>query len=213
MINKQIKTIILGLTLASVSACSPVSGMYSGGEVQKRNIVQHVRLSETVDIAQLENFGLSGETKYQINNFLTINRVGYGDSISLDVGENRTDVHNAVRKHLLSLGYKLEDRAPITGAAPKAGQGILIVDRFVVTPPNCHSTTTMGQIIPLTVTSPSFGCSQQVNLGLMVANPQDLIEPQETSRANAEVSTAAVNAYRLGKPPKGTQMSSPLSAR
>lgn len=211
MTNKIIKSIVLGLSLAGVSACAPTSTVYSGAEVQKRNLVQHVRITETVDISQIGNGGLSASAKTQINGFLNINKVGYGDSISLDAGDKQNQASTAVRKHLLSMGYILQNNAPITGSAPKSGQGILIVDRFVVTPPNCHNTEQVGKNIPLTVTSPSFGCSTQANLGLMVANPQDLVEPQNTTSTRAEVSAAAVSAYRLGKGAKGTQISSPLS--
>jgi pilus assembly protein CpaD len=202
MINQPIKSIILGITLAGLSACAPTSGTYSGAEVQMRNLVQHVRLSETVDLSTADNADLSAEAKLQINRFLKINMVGYGDRLSLDVGDDQTGVYNAVRAHLLSFGYILENQAPISGAAPNLGQGILIVDRFIVTPPNCHSTSKVGGNIPLTISSPSFGCSHQVNLGLMVANPQDLIDPQNTRLTSGEVSSAAVKAYRLGLPPK-----------
>lgn len=212
MKNKYIKSIALGLGLISVSACSQHLGTYNSVDAQKRNIVQHVRLTENIDVSYAAS-GLATGTKEQINLFLRINQVGYGDKLSLDLGQqaNANAKRSAVRKHLLSQGFILEKHAPITGSAPRANHGLLIVDRFILTPPNCNSTHTQGNSIPITINSPSYGCSSQVNLGVMVANPQDLVEPQQTENSNTEVSVAAVSDYRNNAPAKGTQIASPLS--
>lgn len=209
---RLIKSIALGLTLFSVAACNQHFGPYGNSDTQLRNVVNHVRLTENIDVSNSAT-GLSTASARQINLFLRINNVGYGDKISIDLGEqtNANAKREAVRKHLNSVGLKLEDRAPITGPKPQENRGILVVDRFIVTPPNCHGNFSQGNSMPITVTSPTFGCSHQVNLGLMVANPQDLVDPQQTAPTNAEVAVSGVGDYRNGSAAKGTQITSPLS--
>ncbi len=85
------------------------------------------------------------------------------------------------------------DIRPIAWVAPN--RAIVMVDRYVVTLPPCPNWS-MGPGSDFTnQTSSNFGCSDAVNLGLMVANPADLAEGRPLGPADGKPAAAAVARY------------------
>lgn len=211
---KNISLAILGVALLGTAACAPYANSYHDASIEKRNLVQHLRLTEVISFNDFAGGQISPQTQSQIDRFLNINQARYGDSISLDLGaqDDQAAKQKAVKNHLLARGYFLSSQAPITAEAPQDNAGILIIDRYIVTPPNCYEDHNFGKNISLSINAPSHGCATQANLGLMVANPQDLIDPSPLSTLNSEGGVRAVSDYRNALPPKGTQARSPLGS-
>lgn len=192
-------------SLALAAGCMPKSAQFTGVAPQKRNEVQLVRLTHPVNFNASTGEMLPGEAA-RIDSFLDSIRLGYGDAVSLDVGDGTVPANRwrAVNAHLNQRGVWLEDRAPISGAAPQAGSAVLVVDRYVVSAPNCGD---WGQNLTHNWSngqSPNFGCSTTTLLGLMVANPRDLIHGQPDSGPVGESATSAIV---RGRTERGTSLS------
>jgi len=183
--------ILASLVLAA--ACVPKSAQFTGVAPQKRNEVQMVRMTHEVRFNPTTGEMLTGEAN-RIDSFLSSIRFGYGDTVSLDVGDGPVPANRwrAVNAHLNQRGIWLEDRAPISGAAPRPGSAVLVIDRYVVSAPNCSD---WGQNLSVNWSngqSPNFGCSTTTLLGLMVANPRDLIHGQPDGGPVGEAATDAI---------------------
>lgn len=81
------------------------------------------------------------------------------------------------------------------------GTAVIRRERYLVTLPACPdwSKPAAGAGDFTNTHSSNFGCAAAVNLGLMIAQPADLVEPRQVGPTDARVAAAAVNAYRAGK--------------
>lgn len=184
-------------SLALAAGCVPKSAQFTGVAPQKRNEVQLVRLTHDVRFDASTGELLPGEAA-RMDSFLNSIRIGYGDAVSLDLGDGPVGANRwrAVNSHLNQRGIWLEDRAPISGAAPRVGSGVLVVDRHVVTAPDCMDWSQDLSTNWANGQSPTFGCSTTTMLGLMVANPRDLIRGRPASGPVGEAATAAIESNR-----------------
>ncbi|MEE2690502.1 MAG: CpaD family pilus assembly protein [Pseudomonadota bacterium] len=120
-----------------------------------------------------------------------------GAGTDLDGQETASDI----RRYLNELGVEWSQ---ITGATYRAGsekrQLIMSYTHYVATPSACGdwSGDTMSRYRNLN--SPNFGCATQNNLAAMVADPRDLIQPADSSPADAEGRIRVIRAYRTGEP-------------
>lgn len=205
----RVGSIIVSLAIAA--GCVPKSAQHTGVATPKRNEVQLVRLTHEVVFGGQQG-GLSAAEAGKINAFLSSIRYGYGDTVSLDMGNNQmAGVRwNAVNDHLNQSGIWLSDRAPIAGAAPRPGTAVLVVDRYVVQAPQCGDWGQLTSTNWSNAPSPQFGCSTVTLLGLMVANPRDLIQGQTDDHASG---AAAADAIRRGLAAQGQGITLGLSLR
>lgn len=212
MFTKLPKLLCIGIAALSVTACNSTTHKYAGVETMKRNAVEHARLTQRID-TRLENGSLSGSAKTQINAFLAISQARYGDVFSLDTGDEGDAgqaKRQAVGQYLAGHGVRLQDGEVITNSVPGEFEAVLVIDRYVVTPPSCHGSVHTRQT-PVNQASPGFGCASRSNLGIMVANPRDLIIANEFAGPNAQTAAKAARDYRTGAPPNGPALSSPIS--
>jgi pilus assembly protein CpaD len=68
-----------------------------------------------------------------------------------------------------------------------------------VTPPDCPDWTRSGAADFTTQAATNFGCATTTNLGLMVADPGDLVRGRPAPSADGEAATLGVQRYRTGK--------------
>ena len=89
--------------------------------------------------------------------------------------------------------------APPAPAAPN--EAVIRRERYVVALPDCPnwSKPAAGAGDFTNTASSNFGCADTVNLGLIVAQPADLIEPRQLGFTDARPAVEAVNNYRRGK--------------
>lgn len=196
--NNTIRALVSVIALVSVSACVPSAAQYSGAANEKRNEVRMVRLTHAVDVS--DNGQLSSAAAASLDLFLSENSVGYGDSLSLDAGDmpagdlDRGAISNQLRSH----GLLLSSQQTIAGAMPAEGTIVLVVDRYVVTTPNCNDWSMSSKPNYANAESAGFGCSSRSILGLMVANPRDLVQGQEDDGPNASAAGKAIKSYTGG---------------
>ncbi len=193
--HNTIRALVSVMALLSVSACIPSAAQYSGAANEKRNEVRMVRLTHAVDVAGGKKLGVAAAAELDL--FLNENSIGYGDSLSLDAGDGPAgdDDRAAIAKHLRGHGLLLGNQQTIAGAMPVAGTIVLVVDRYVVTTPNCSDWSMKSKPNYANAETSAFGCSTRAILGQMVANPRDLVQGQIDDGPNASAASNAVGSY------------------
>ena len=86
----------------------------------------------------------------------------------------------------------LGDETPVKGAVK------VIVRRYIVTLPGCPDWTG-GPGTYTNMASRNFGCTTATNLGLMVADPQDLVVGRDPDISDGDYLATSIDRYRKGK--------------
>jgi pilus assembly protein CpaD len=98
----------------------------------------------------------------------------------------------AISSRLLRWGI-VADARPIAWVAPN--RAIVLVDRYTVTLPPCPNWSMPSGPDFTNQPSSNFGCSQAINLGLMVASPADLTYGRPLGPADGKPAASAVARY------------------
>lgn len=183
------------LVLAGCRASLPAH--YDGAEKVARNEVHLVRMTHEVPGGP---DGLDEQGRSDVIAFLNERDVGYGDGVSLIAGEGFSpkagdDVARILRAYGLSL-----ERPPALSEEPRGGSAILVLDRYVVTPPDCPNSILDIAKNYANAGSPAFGCATVINIGQMVANPRDLLTGESEAGPNTGKATQAIRQWREDVP-------------
>lgn len=81
-----------------------------------------------------------------------------------------------------------------------ADQLLVKVERYVVTLPDCPDWTKSPYQFHDNEVGSNFGCANTTNLGLMVADPRDLVIGRALGPEEGDPAMAAIARYRAGKP-------------
>ncbi len=219
---KKIKNFISGhiSILASVmislilAGCSGATN-YMDSDSHKRNEVEMVRIPFTVTF-EAGSPNLSGKMTEELDIFMMKSNVSYGDELSMDFPlqrDGKLSKQNETRLASLSAllkkrGLRLSTDITPYGLSPRENQARLLISRYVVTPPRCGDWSQPSNKNYGNSSLLNLGCANQANLGLMVANPRDLIIGTNNGSPDAEKSAKAVNTYRTKKPANGTSNAS-----
>lgn len=87
----------------------------------------------------------------------------------------------------------------------------LTYERYFVDLPECRGWYEDPSFNPSNSTHMNFGCATQRNLGMMVADPADLISPATGGTQDAQRAAAILQLYRVGQP-TSAETSSQLEA-
>lgn len=103
---------------------------------------------------------------------------------------------------LLTLGRR-RWQPGLLGAEGEAGLGgdevAVVVDVATVVLPPCPNWTGWSQDTFSNRPASNFGCATAINLGLQVANPEDLVQGRTPGLSDGTVLSAAIERYRQGK--------------
>lgn len=78
-----------------------------------------------------------------------------------------------------------------------SGSGVeIIIERYVVIPPSCGNFSQVMGDAQQAYSHTNFGCADIANLGMMVANPRDLIIGRPLGDSDGTVIAAGVDRYR-----------------
>ena len=213
---KKIMNKISGFVSGLVSAllcliligCSG-SANFIDGDNQKRNEVAMIRIPLMVSF-ESGSATLSAEGIARLDMFMMGSNVSYGDELSMDFPLTREGALSGMNRqrmafmseHLKKNGLHLSPDVTPYGARPATNKARFLISRYVVTPPTCGdwsqpSTGNYGN-----ASLPDLGCSNQANLGLMVANPRDLIIGTSNNMPDTESAAKAVHVFRAKPPTK-----------
>lgn len=201
-ITSVFKPITIGLALLGTTACMHDNVVEPTlGETINRNAVTMVRLGHTITAEDDGTDTPSGATFAALGAFLLSVKAGHGDIIMMDSASS-TVRRDAVAAYLKKRGLVYAGEAPL-GEEPAHGTINLYVERYIVTPPACGRWPNEASNNTRNNTSSYFGCAVTSNLGMMVANPRDLIAGENGGNSTA----AAVGALYTPTPqPTGPTM-------
>ena len=150
---------------------------------------------------------LSDAERARLHQFLARHDAGYGDTIRIGSRATHTDgndIRRASRRET-TVAAELRRLELKTGLLPEGPAGtdpdgsILIeIGRHVVVPPDCPDWTKRADGDPANRRSSNFGCATAVNLGLMVADPGDLMRGRTGGPADGAVGARRYKSYREG---------------
>lgn len=200
---KLSKLVLMGLScLFFVTGCGSSLSNYSGVEPQNRNEVEMVRIPYSVNFEDGSEV-LSKVEISRLNNFLATSNITYGNEFSMDFpldrNGNLSDIDTKRLSYISNLlkdsGLYMSEKVTPFGMEPRVNTGRLIVSKYVVTLPECGWSQPSYPNYENAPTS-NFGCASQANLGLMIANPKDLLTGQSGGKTNAERAAFAVERYQ-----------------
>lgn len=138
-----------------------------------------------------------------LGDFLMRSGIGRGDSVTIHAPRRDGNLHDPVtasrlgflRGELSAMGIKSVVPLAQDLGATQAEIITVAVERSVVVSPDC------AQPLPAVGNRPRFvmGCSNEVNLGLMVVDPLDIEQGRELTPADGEATTLSIQRYRAGE--------------
>ncbi|MFQ5534734.1 MAG: CpaD family pilus assembly lipoprotein [Sphingomonadales bacterium] len=193
-------TAALGLT---ATACTSSHAPWTGAQTMKRNTVELVRMTHDINLAQ-DGTVLDAAERQRLSNFFDSIALGYGDELAIDPGDGPgADARwSAVGAYLKEIGLTVEAGRAVYGSPPDANSARIIVGRYIVTPPKCPNWAKRAERDFQNTPTSNMGCANTTNLGLMVANPRDLLEGRGELTPDTDLAARAVLQYRAGKTKK-----------
>lgn len=178
-------SLLVAASMVGLTACVQTDvDVPTQAETVMRNSVQMVRLPLEIRAEDDGTITPSGGTLARVNAFLASVEAGYGDVVMLDAGTVDDGRLDAMADFIRSKGLAYGGKAAL-GAEPADGSMMLYVERYVVTVPNCGQWE--EELTDDRRNNPSsfHGCSVTTSLGLMVANPRDLVAGQGRGNSTA----------------------------
>lgn len=202
----------LALVLAAVAlvACAPMpqNAQWASVDSPKENQVLFLRHRHDVAFGAGSPILIQSE-RDRLAAFMGREKVGYGDRIAITFAADPTDPEaerlasrrsDVVAAYLRHLGFQAAIRPEI--AAPGRGDResvSVVVGRYVVVPPACPDWRKPSHDDPSNTPSSNLGCANVTNLGLMVADPADLLVGREAPLGDGERAAKAIERYRSGE--------------
>jgi pilus assembly protein CpaD len=194
--------------IAGALAACDSPGEWSAAEAPRHVRVDFQRLTHTAGFS-VSATQLAKNEQESLNAFLQAAQVTTDDPVYLEgaagdrLGAARI---SALARDLTRQGYSVATLPTAPDAVPKNAL-LVVVERYVVTPPDCPNWTKSSSDDHENAQSSNFGCSDANNLGLMVADPRDLVIGRNLGPAGAAQAGLAIQRYRAGQttPLLGTQ--------
>lgn len=223
---KVCRITVLGIAL--LSGCTPEVAQWTPAESPKENRVDRAVFTYTVPYAAHAK-GMSSLEKGKLLNFLKSNILspyavritleeygGHSDKRFMDIerelvrfgipsslihrnfdhvdesyGEHHQHKHHAEKKcHRKHHPHKSHSHGSVV---------LIVLERFLVITPSCANFSEQIGNANQAYSSSNFGCSTEANLGMMIANPQDLLRGRDHSPYDGQVIAAGVTRYEADK--------------
>lgn len=202
--------LIAVLVMAVVAACAPEASHWSPGQKVKRNEVRWIAFEHSVRFEDASD-GLGDAERKRLHRFLARHDAGYGDTLLIGAPGNPAtddDILRAGRRETaVAAGIReIRGQGLPTGLLPDNassanwdGSVKIVLGRYVVVPPKCPDWSKRADGDSANRVSSNFGCASATNLGLMVANPGDLVRGRTPGPADGSVGSRRYKAYREGE--------------
>ena len=155
---------------------------------------------------------LTNGQRQRLDAFLARLEAGYGDRFYVVAGRDRggepkqAAARLAERRRQAVMAFMELRRLRVLplriefGVDVPVGQAVkVIVRRYVVTLPGCPDWTGRPGISYNNIPSSNFGCATAVNLGLMVADPGDMVAGRHPGLMDGEFVARSIERYRKGE--------------
>jgi pilus assembly protein CpaD len=202
MTDRLLRHLCLCFVLA-LAGCTPPVSEWSDAEASKQIRVDYVRLQHdaafmpgSADLAEGEADGLAA--------FIEQAEVAPQDHVFFQPASNDTLAAARIgqlTRELIQRGIGATTLPPSTSAVA-ADHMTVVVERYVVTPPDCPNWTKPPYGDHSNTPASNFGCATATNLGLMVADPRDLVIGRSLGPPRGDPALYGYSRYRVGKPRK-----------
>jgi len=203
---QTIKQSLAIATLAVVAGCQsfPYVEDWSNVPERKQPQVSEVQYSHQVSFAPA-SAELSGKEGERLLAFLNNTQAARKDAFYLvsgnpEVPTNLSDARKTiVADYLSTFGVEIGSLSSDFGVTSPAVDAVnLVIRRYVVTLPGCPDWS--GERFTYNnVPTSNWGCASATNLGLMVAEPGDLIRGRDEGNADGAYAATSIANYRKGE--------------
>jgi len=209
------------LAIALIAGCAPEpENMAAATNEPKENKVEFVVLTHPVNF-QLHSPVMQPSEEQALAAFLSKVDVGYGDRVTVGqapargvpeslASRRRASVLLALRRHNVRVGPLGFPGSGAASADAADGAVMVRVSRYVVTGPPCPDWRKPEAADFTNTPTSNFGCATVTDLGLMVADPSELVHGSPAGAADGEFAARAVELYRSGALSKSIVPDPPL---
>lgn len=163
--------------------------------------VQPVSITHTVSFSG-QGVTLDRVAGGDIDAFLVRQQVGQGDVMEVAIPVGGGEIARGRAERVLAyLNLKRLRAGMVINDDPKMPDDAvrLIVHRYQVTLPGCPDWTDKGGITHANQVHSNWSCANAVNLGLMVANPGDLVRGRNAGHGDGAAQVLGIQRYRQGE--------------
>lgn len=185
---------------AALAACQSPQAEWSNVEAPRQMRVDYHRFTHAAAFPAGKNELAPGEAQ-RLDAFLRSAEVTPNDPVYLEAPSN----DKAASTRISALARDLTRKGYAVGTLPSARDAVapnsllVVVERYTVTPPDCPNWTKSPSGNHENADDSNFGCATLTNLGLMVADPRDLVIGREMGPEAADHAGLAIQRYREGK--------------
>lgn len=139
------------------------------------------------------------DERERLEGFLGQINLRQSDGVYLVAGSRAVDRKLLLGDYLSSRGIAIKSRRSDFGMRiPDSDAVSIVVRRYVVTLPACPDWS--GELTTYNnVPTSNWGCATSTNLGLMVAEPEDLVRGRNPGLADGEAAARSIDLYRKGE--------------
>lgn len=193
------KHLLICLSLAAaLPACTPETSEYTETEAPKQLHVDYVRLSHVVTFSPGKMELAPGEAE-KLNVFLGDSEVGSQDHVYLEPSNENQLTATRIGEVVREMSKHGVGAQTLPAGLEPADRMKIIVERYVVTPPDCPNWTTPGYGNHSNQTHSNYGCADASNFARMVADPRDLVVGRTMGPGEGDPAIAGLTRYRQGK--------------
>jgi pilus assembly protein CpaD len=195
--------LLLGSAL-TIPGCGSQEQYFTPSAAPKENRVDWITYRHQIGF-DANGAALSNGERARFEKFLSEIDVGYGDQVALALTGAPGQATQMADRRLEAVKGFLRNRAIDAAVAPSAQQGAwdgsvaVVVGRYVVTPPHCPNWEKDPGYDFNNTESSNLGCATTTNLGLMVADPGDLVRSRRVGPADGTAQAKAIEKYREGR--------------
>jgi pilus assembly protein CpaD len=196
--------------VALVAGCNNDPALIGYAEWQQQDPPPRLEVRDA-PVAHAVNFepgatALSQTEAGAISGFLAAQEVEPGERVRLEAPSAGPADTDRIVQRLATLRGLLEDQGVSVEMAPPAAPGALgpdqirlIASRATAVNPDCPGyNEPVSSYDRFNRPNMNLGCSTEINLGLMVADPNDLVRGRPLAPGDAERSALSVQKYRTG---------------
>jgi pilus assembly protein CpaD len=206
---RRLRLPVMLAALLALSGCVRDTSAWSPVQAPKSNKVDWVMFDHAVTFGRT-GANLTEAEKGRLDRFLSEIAIGQADQILIGAAGKAIDPaarRLALRREAAVAAY-LRQRRLTPKLLPRGiddrrwdGRISIAVGRYVVTPPACPNWMKQPGIDKTNTASSNFGCADTTNLGLMVADPGDLVRGRTAGPGEAEGLTPSIQRWRKGERP------------
>lgn len=196
MKDRLLATLCLGLGLV-VAGCTPPTSEWTDAQAPKKLHVDYVRLQHSTAFTP-GSADLAAGAAEDLDAFLEESEVTPEDHLYFEAASEDSLTAGRIAALTRAIGRRGVG-AKALPPSPKdvpPDHMIVYVERYVVTPPDCPNWSKPSYGDHSNSMPSNYGCADVTNLGLMVADPRDLVVGRPLGPSEGNQATAGIARYR-----------------